>query len=527
MALGEFDIALIIAGSFVVVACLITFNSIRLHFKHSKQLQIRNFTIRILLMIPVYGIEAWFAIYSSRQAVMFKVLREGYEAFVILSFMQLMLTYLGGPVSLARDLASKGNITPHLPPLCRLKPWVGAQFVWLTLMGTLQYVPASIFVMALSLSTWFAGSYKEGEVSYDTSWIYCAVITNCSQMWALYCLVLFYQATKDELKPINPLPKFMCVKLIIFFTWWQGIVIDISTHYKWVRLSSDPETETRAESNLQNFIICLEMLFLAVCHSYAFPSQEFTFAHNPRSRAAALADKWETTTDKPQGTVSLSSDGRTSQDELLSMHGDSSSSSSSRCRSPRGSLPVRMAKSVGRSINHRVERLQRLGSGVMATTGDVMSGVNILDIWKVLRQAQKLDAMATEAAEAASAGCDVYAGDLKRLEEGSSSSNSNSNFALGKCTGSVALESAAAQPGILMKSSPLHVVLLSQSQQRRQSWNQSQNQSQVESTAPAVDRGGSCPSPSPANKASRPSAEAGSAPTTKRELAEAWDLDLA
>jgi hypothetical protein len=217
----------IVASIFVLVACVLTFQNIREHLKHSKQARIRSYTIRILMMIPVYGIEAWCAIHFSYYAVLFKILREGYEAFIIISFMQLLLTYLGGPVTLAKDLAAKKKVTRHMFPLCCVKPWMGARFVRLTLIGTLQYVPASMVVMAVSLTSWFFGKYIEGRVSPDTTWVYCSIITNFSQMWALYCLILFYYATKDELQPINPLPKFLCVKLIVFFTWWQGIMINM------------------------------------------------------------------------------------------------------------------------------------------------------------------------------------------------------------------------------------------------------------------------------------------------------------
>ena len=77
IVLTQFGIAEIIAGGFVLAASLIAVSSIRLHYKHSKQPQIRNFTIRILLMIPIYGIEAWLAIVFNHYAVLFKVLREG------------------------------------------------------------------------------------------------------------------------------------------------------------------------------------------------------------------------------------------------------------------------------------------------------------------------------------------------------------------------------------------------------------------------------------------------------------------
>ena len=155
------------------------------------------------------------------------VIRSFLSPLSLTRFWQLMLTYLGGPVALARDMSRAGKGQKHFPPLCCVRPWIGVRFVRLTLIGVLSYVPCSVFVMVLSLTTWFAGVYEEGNMSWKNAWVYCAFITNCSQMWALYCLVLFYQGTKEDLKPINPLPKFLCVKMIVFFTWWQGIMINM------------------------------------------------------------------------------------------------------------------------------------------------------------------------------------------------------------------------------------------------------------------------------------------------------------
>ena len=42
---------------------------------------------------------------------------------------------------------------------------------------------------------------------------------------ALYGLILFYGLTKDELKDRRPLAKFLAIKLIVFFTFYQAFLV--------------------------------------------------------------------------------------------------------------------------------------------------------------------------------------------------------------------------------------------------------------------------------------------------------------
>jgi hypothetical protein len=60
---------------------------------------------------------------------------------------------------------------------------------------------------------------------------YILFINNFSQCWALYCLVLLYEATAEELAPLKPLAKFLCVKGVVFFTFWQQAMLTLLSFF--------------------------------------------------------------------------------------------------------------------------------------------------------------------------------------------------------------------------------------------------------------------------------------------------------
>ena len=49
--------------------------------------------------------------------------------------------------------------------------------------------------------------------------------TNNFFSFALYGLILFYDLTKEELAGRRPLAKFLSIKLIVFFTFYQTFMV--------------------------------------------------------------------------------------------------------------------------------------------------------------------------------------------------------------------------------------------------------------------------------------------------------------
>ena len=173
---------------------------------------------------------------------------------------------------------------PHLWPASRvLAPWrMGEDFFWETKRGVLSYVIARPLMSAVSVVANLAGGYCEGEFSLGCAYPYVALVNNCTQMWALYCLVLLYKATCHELAPIRPLPKFIAIKAVVFFSFWQSLAIQIAADVGLIRPAelSTYDTDDVA-AGLNNFILCLEMFAAAIGHAYAFPPRDYMDPSRP------------------------------------------------------------------------------------------------------------------------------------------------------------------------------------------------------------------------------------------------------
>lgn len=163
---------------------------------------------------------------------------------------------------------------------------MGEEFLFFCKVGTLQYVVWKTFTVILSFFMVLDFSFSLFRASF---WI--VLITSLSQMLAIYSLVLFYLATKEDLSPIKPFLKFACIKAVIFFSFWQHVLISLLVQLG-VLKSTQFLTASDYGAEIQDFIICFEMVLFAVAHHFAFSYADFcTYALNmsPSSRPASIS----------------------------------------------------------------------------------------------------------------------------------------------------------------------------------------------------------------------------------------------
>ena len=109
-----------------------------------------------------------------------------------------------------------------------------------------------------------------------------AIIQSISVGLAFSGLLKFYHAVSEDLKWCQPFSKFLCIKGVVFMTFWQGLVISIVVNVHGTSSVVDPVEKSR---KLQNVLICLEMLFFAVAHWCTFPTDEWEEDYRPQHYA--------------------------------------------------------------------------------------------------------------------------------------------------------------------------------------------------------------------------------------------------
>lgn len=75
--------------------------------------------------------------------------------------------------------------------------------------------------LLLSCRTTTAALLLQGDFSIYGGWLYISFVVNLSVCYAFYCLGMFYFVLKTPLSPFDPVPKFLCIKAVLFLSFWQ------------------------------------------------------------------------------------------------------------------------------------------------------------------------------------------------------------------------------------------------------------------------------------------------------------------
>ena len=119
------------------------------------------------------------------------------------------------------------------------------------------------------------GTYEEGYLGLTSGYLWTGIVYNISVTLSLYSLAMFWVCLHEDLKPFRPVPKFLCVKLIIFASYWQGFFLSI---LQWLGAMSNGAagyTPDNLAAAIQDTLICFEMPIFAISHWYAFSWHDY------------------------------------------------------------------------------------------------------------------------------------------------------------------------------------------------------------------------------------------------------------
>lgn len=141
------------------------------------------------------------------------------------------------------------------------------------------------------------GKYNDGNLKANSGYLYVSIVYNISIFMALYCLAVFWMCVNEDLasfryviaslyvSSINgsldfrPMPKFLCVKGILFFSFWQSFCISILVAAGLIK-QLGPYTDLEHISlALTDTLICFEMPIFAIAHMYAFSHTDYIDKH--------------------------------------------------------------------------------------------------------------------------------------------------------------------------------------------------------------------------------------------------------
>ena len=187
-------------------------------------------------MLPVYSTVSFLSYLFYQHAMYFEVARDCYEAFAIASFFTLLCNYIAPNLHDQKEYFRKLEPINWFWGVFGLQKCTGGQdkgifrkpksgLTWFNVIwiGIFQYCFVRVFFTIVSVASEAAGRYCEDSLNPAFAHIWVMVIEGGAVTIAMFFLVQFYLQLKTDLREHKPFLKVMCIKLVIFFSFWQSV----------------------------------------------------------------------------------------------------------------------------------------------------------------------------------------------------------------------------------------------------------------------------------------------------------------
>jgi hypothetical protein len=318
------------AGMFTVLVILVSGYHLSQHLRHMHLPVVQRKIMAVLWMTPIYSLSSWLSLVFVDAEPYLAVVREFYESYCVYMFLSFLIAVLGrgdrravitllelradqlsrpdkcrcGPKACKRWWSSCRNMC------CRRKKVSLTDSADATLPGAVDeygnyespdrikaeavldqcqlYAMQFVLLRPLTGIAWLVSNQLVEPTKFldpTTPQLYITVITNFSIFLAFRGLVRFYHATRSNLAWCDPWPKFLCIKGVVFMTFWQRMVLSFVVNVAFPDKFDSQEEANDFVMRAQNFLICLEMLFSAVAHCFVFPTEEWEESYREKEEA--------------------------------------------------------------------------------------------------------------------------------------------------------------------------------------------------------------------------------------------------
>ncbi|KAG0197864.1 hypothetical protein BGX28_008640 [Mortierella sp. GBA30] len=140
--------------------------------------------------------------------------------------------------------------------------------------GILQYVPLNVIGTLLTVILQYFGGYCQSSWNPKFGHIWIMGVNFISVSMATYFLIMFYFTIREDLKEYSPFYKFLAVKLVVFFSFWQSVLIEGLVFFQFIKATTYWST-TDISVGINALLIDFEMVFFAFMHVKAFSHKPY------------------------------------------------------------------------------------------------------------------------------------------------------------------------------------------------------------------------------------------------------------
>lgn len=266
-----------IAGACACMTVIITMNSVLRHCRNYTNRREQQQIIRILYMPLVYAVISFFSYRFFRNYTYYSFIEVAYEAVTLSAFLLLLIEFVSATASghnAELAIARKDKRPLPLPFCCwRYRP-TKSYFMYTVKWCVLQYVIIRplVSIIGIVCQKYNVLCETAGFNPHFAS-VYLQSVDFVSISIALYALLVFYGLTAEELEGRRPLAKFLAIKLIVIFTFYQSFVFNALENR--VIHGTQYWTVTNIANGLNALAICIEMVFFSLFMMWAYSPAEY------------------------------------------------------------------------------------------------------------------------------------------------------------------------------------------------------------------------------------------------------------